>query len=89
MSTQQRELIHNWLPLVLAIFTNIALVAYGYGQLRQSIAPLEKHAEAAAGAFVSRQEWGTANQYTERRIGEVREDLRRIDEKLDRLLARE
>lgn len=86
MSASQKEALTYWMPLVVTLFTNIALVAYGYGQLQQRISPIEKHVELSAQSYVTRQEYVQKISDRDREMSNLREDLRSINAKLDRII---
>lgn len=77
MSTQQKDWISKWLPLIFAIGANVVTIAYGYGQLTQRIEPIERHVAEAAQTSVTRHEFN-----------DLKSRLDRMESKLDRLLER-
>jgi hypothetical protein len=88
MSTPQKDWLSKWLPLIFAIGGNIVTVAYGYGQLVQRIAPLEKHSTEALSIFVTRNEYSQRNVTRDSEMGDLKARLDRMEQKLDRLLER-
>jgi len=88
MSVNTRDALTRWLPLAVAIITNLVLVAFGYGQLQQRIAPIENHATSAPAVYVPRTEYAAAIASRDREMGDLRETLRTMDAKLDRLIER-
>lgn len=93
MSNEAKERLSRWLPLAVAIVTNLVIVAYGYGKLEQRLSPVEAHvvstsAEKLHAQFVSRNEYEQRRAHLDNDIKELRADLRAMDAKLDRLLER-
>lgn len=93
MSAAQKEWISKWLPLVIAIASNLILVAYGYGKLEQRLGPLETHVatdttEHALNMFVTRVEFTQQNLSRDKELAELRIGIREMNAKLDRLLER-
>jgi hypothetical protein len=88
MSTQQRDWLSKWLPLVIAIGGNLVTVAYGYGQLVQRIAPLEKHTAESFSLYVTRQEFNQRTLTRDAELTDLKARLDRMEQKLDRLLER-
>lgn len=93
MSIAQKDWLSKWLPLVVAIGANVATIAYGYGRLEQRLAPIEifvrensfeKHVQA----FTPRSEFATQKQVRDREVDELKQTLREINAKLDRLIER-
>lgn len=94
MSTQQRDLLAKWLPVVIALLTNAMVVAYGYGRLEQRLNPIEQSIASLAydklsGSFVTRTEFNTRTTQRDREMGVQNAWLARIEDKLDRLLERQ
>ncbi len=93
MSTANRDWISKWAPLLLAIGTNVAVVAYGYGKIEQRIVPVEQHlvwdtTERQISMFVTRSEYVASNLTRDRELVDIKTSLRDVNEKLDRLLER-
>ena len=93
MSSAQKDWLSKWLPLLIAILSQIAIVAYGYGKIEQRINPLEQHVltdttEKSITLFVTRSEWEQMNRSRAQQLEEQTKRLERIEAKLDRLIER-
>lgn len=94
MSTQQKDILAKWLPIIIALITNAVVVAYGYGRLEQRLTPIEQSIATLAydklsAGFVTRTEFNTRIQQRDREMGVQNEWLLRIETKLDRVLERQ
>ena len=93
MSTAQKDWISRWLPLLVAIAANIITIAYSYGKLEQRLTPIEEYTrvytyERAAANFVTRVEFVAAAAHNDKETDELKQALREINQKLDRLVER-
>jgi len=89
MSTPQRDWVSKWAPLVVALATNCALVAYGYGQLNQRLVPLERHESKAFETFVTRAEFSQRSTTRDVELAQLHQLLRDLNAKMDRLLEKQ
>jgi hypothetical protein len=89
MSSAQREWITGWAPMILTIIANLVLVAYGYGQLQQRLTPIEKHAAESESVYVRRVEYVQKTTDRDREMRDLKDDLRAISDKLDRIIERQ
>jgi hypothetical protein len=88
MSNVQKDWLSKWAPLVVAIITNLILVAYSYGKLEQRLAPIEKHQDRSSTDFVTRNEFTQRTETRDREMADLKQSLRDMNVKLDRLLER-
>lgn len=93
MSIPQKDNLARWLPLAVALISNVVVVAYGYGKLEQRIVPVEQHAtlhsnEVQMRIFVTRGEWDMRNQTRDRELETLKSELGKVQDKLDRILER-
>lgn len=93
MSTAQRDWLSKWLPLVVAIGANVVTIAYSYGKLEQRLTPIEEYVrtythERASASFVTRPEFTNQKSVRDREVDELKQTLREINAKLDRLIER-
>lgn len=89
MSNVQKDWLSKWAPLVVAIVTNLILVAYSYGKLEQRLGPIEKHIDRSSTDFVTRNEFIQRTDTRDREMADLKQAIRDIDAKLDRLLERQ
>lgn len=93
MSTQQKDWVSKWLPLIVSIMTSVGTVAYAYGRLEQRLAPMEAFMrensfERHAQVFTPRTEFHAQKSTRDRELDELKGTLREINSKLDRLIER-
>lgn len=93
MSTQQKDWLSKWMPLVVALLTNVGTIAYAYGRLEQRLAPIEEFTrtnthERQSTNFVTRPEFVAQKSVRDREVDELKQTLREINAKLDRLIER-
>jgi hypothetical protein len=93
MSQVQKDMLARWAPLLVALVTNLIVVAYGYGKLEQRLSPIEgqlaglQH-DKLAGIYVTRVEFQMRTTQRDREMANHAEWMGRIESKLDRLLER-
>lgn len=93
MSDRTKDWLSKWAPLMFALFTNVAVVAYGYGKMSQRLEPLEDYAathttEKAIGMFITRSEFVMNNNARDRELADIKAGLTAANDKLDRLIER-
>lgn len=93
MSDKTRDWLSKWAPLMFALFTNVAVVAYGYGKMSQRLEPLEDYVsthttEKAIGMFITRSEFMMNNNARDRELADIKAGLTAANDKLDRLIER-
>lgn len=95
MSDRTKDWLSKWAPLLFAIFTNVAVVAYGYGKMSQRLEPLEDYAathttERAIGMFITRSEFVMNNNARDRELADIKNAVKEmkdeVNKKLDKLL---
>lgn len=95
MSDRTRDWLSRWAPLLFAIFTNVAVVAYGYGKMSQRLEPLEEFAtshttEKNINLFITRSEFIMNNNARDRELSDIKSTVKEmkdeVNKKLDRLL---
>ena len=93
MSYRTKDWLSKWAPLLFAIFTNVAVVAYGYGKMSQRLEPLEEFAtshttEKNISLFITRSEFIMNNNARDRELADIKAGLAAANDKLDRLIER-
>lgn len=93
MSNPTKDLIAKWAPLAVALFSSLVAITYSYGKLEQRLAPIEEYVrtythERAATNFITRPEFSTQKATRDREVDELKQALREINHKLDRLIER-
>ena len=93
MSDRTKDWLSKWAPLLFAIFTNVAVVAYGYGKMSQRLEPLEEFAtshttEKNISLFITRSEFIMNNNARDRELADIKAGLAAANDKLDRLIER-
>lgn len=93
MSDRTKDWLSKWAPLLFAIFTNVAVVAYGYGKMSQRLEPLEDFAsshttEKNISLFITRSEFIMNNNARDRELADIKSGLAAANDKLDRLIER-
>lgn len=94
MSIPHKDWLAKWLPLLVAVVTNLMIVAYSYGKLEQRLAPIELQLanlahDRLSSSFVMRPEFEMRTAQRDREMETQAEWLKRIEAKLDRLLERQ
>ena len=102
MSNDQKIFVEKWLPLVVALaslLVNTAYIAYKAGILEQRVAANEatdisEHASFKAELsqipkdYVTRPEWAAGQAQDSSGLKDLKDDIRQVNNKLDRLLER-
>jgi len=101
VTAETKKTVTTWLPLAVSVFTNAAMLAYGYGVLAQRVEAAYGHIkdpqahirqEAIYKEFVTRSEYATSQAISAERynadMDRIEAYLLRLENKIDRLAER-